>query len=117
MADTDPPHKVDDGEAPGAGNSNAPDSDAEGSFFRRIFAKQHSLSDGKYDATGKSEENANGDKRPDGVGCRAEVREDGISDERGPVDAVIAEARRESELAGISSADLQGQGLLVRFES
>ena len=49
---------------------DAPDSDSEGSLFGRIFAEQHSLSDGEYDAAGKPEEEAHRDKRPDGVACQ-----------------------------------------------
>ncbi len=78
-------------------------------------AEQHSLSDRENDAAGKSEDNANGDKRPDGVGCRAEVREDGISDERGPVDAVIAEARRKP--SGDRKAERQADQVIGRGPS
>ena len=49
---------------------DALDSDSEGSLFGRIFAEQHSLSDGEYDAAGKPEEEAHRDKRPDGVACQ-----------------------------------------------
>ena len=71
---------------------DAPDSDAERSFFRRIFAEQHSLSDRENDTAGKPEEDAHRNKRPDGVGYRAEVGENGVNDERGNVDAVIADS-------------------------
>ena len=84
-------------------------------MFGRIFAEQHSLSDREYDAAGKPEEEAHRDKRPDGVGCRAEKRDDRISDECGPVDAVIAVSRRQP--SGDRKAESQADHMIGRGPS
>ena len=52
------PAAHEDADRKGHHAENAPDSDSDGSFFRRIFAKQHSLSDRENDAAGKPEKKA-----------------------------------------------------------
>lgn len=91
MLGVPPAHKHADRERGHA--QDAPKADAKRPFLRRILAEQQGLADGKNDASRKTEKNPYGYEGIDVFSRSADEREESVKDERGRINAIIAEAR------------------------